>query len=325
MKKNPFGYTTQKSIITLTYSPPDTKNKPLTVQIAPKFGSNMFTFRYGKYDIIYHEPKLLRHCGFTGNFILFPTPNRVKNFTYIWKGKPIVLKKRGKIVELHGLVFTEPWNYTTPEIKKDCVTLTTSIAITRTSFLFTAFPFPCTLTLTYALYANRVRMTYTVKNQSGEPLPFGFGFHPYFGRLSGNQKTFITVPARSWMESPSDTLLPTGKLIPVTGKPYDVRKTTPVGKLDLDHVYTNLTPGKYATIDYRTLGFKVLLKPTKDFTHMVVYTGHKKAVCIENQTCSTDAHNLWDRGLRKESHLIVIPTGQSYTGHVDYVITTLQD
>jgi galactose mutarotase-like enzyme len=53
---------------------------------------------------------------------------------------------------------------------------------------------------------------------------------------------------------------------------------------------------------------------------MVVYTGHKNAVCIENQTCSTDAHNLWDKKLRKESHLIVTPTGQSHTGHVDYVV-----
>jgi aldose 1-epimerase len=327
MKTRRFGYSVESPqqgskhpIITLSYTPTNAKVKPLVVKIAPGLGSNMFAMRWGIHDIIYTEPKLLAACGFTGNFILFPTPNRVRDFTYTWRGKRTLLRNHGKIVELHGLVFTEPWKYTAPKVKRNTVSVATSIVITRKSPLYAAFPFPCTLTVTYTLWANRVRVAYTVKNQSGEPLPFGFGLHPYFARLSGSDKTIISIPARSWMESPKRTLLPTGRLIPVAGKPYDVRKPTPVGKLTLDHVYTNIAAGKYAVVDYRTLRCKVILKPTRDFTHFVVYTGHKKAVCIENQTCSTDAHNLWDKGFEKESHLIVIPTGRSYSGHVDYSI-----
>jgi aldose 1-epimerase len=261
MKTNPFGYSVKKSpsggytVISLSYTPPDKKGKSQMIKIAPELGSNLFSWRWDGHEIMYHEPNLLKHCGFTGNFVLFPTPNRVRNSTYLWKGKRSIMKKRGKIIELHGLVFDESWKHTAPVIKKDCVCLQTSIRITRQSALFNAFPFPCALTLEYRVYSNRIRISYTVKNQGATALPFGFGLHPYFSRLSGNDKTFITIPAESWMESPSETLLPTGKLISVAGKSYDVRTATPVGKLSLDHVYTNLAPSRFATIEYRTLGF----------------------------------------------------------------------
>ncbi len=69
-------------VVTLKYTPISDTEKPITVSIAPERGSNMFKFTYGNYDIIYTEPELLQSCGFTGNFVLFPTPNRVKDATY---------------------------------------------------------------------------------------------------------------------------------------------------------------------------------------------------------------------------------------------------
>ena len=326
MKNEPFTYSIEKTpnrkytVITLSYTPTNEKNSPITVRIAPTLGSNMFQFRVGNHDIIYHEAELLASCGFTGNFVLFPTPNRVEGSTYEWEGKRIVLKKRGKFVLLHGLVFDEPWQWAKPIVAKTYVSVKTYISIGKKSRLFNAFPFPCRLTLEYRLTAGGIRIHYTVQNLGSESLPYGFALHPYFSRLSGDDETYITIPAKSWMESPNDTLLPNGTLIDVSGKPYNVNTPRPVGKLSLDHVYTDLKPGKFATIDYRSLKLKVRLETSKDFTHMVVYTGHKKAVCIENQTCSTDAHNLWARGFKKESHLMVIPKGKKHTGHITYKI-----
>ena len=326
MHKSPFSCTLHKTkqyhVITLSYCPTPKREKPITVSIAPELGSNMFSLTYGNDEIIVHKKALLEKRGFTGNFVLFPTPNRVKNFTYTWSNKRIVLKKRGKIVEIHGLVYDEPWKYGNPHIENNCATVRTWIDIDKRSPLFEAFPFPCRLTLTYALTPKGVQITYTVKNLGNQKLPFGFALHPYFARLSGNDKTFISVPAKSWMESPKDTLLPTGKLISVAGKPYDIRKPVAVGTLDVDHVYTHLTPGRFATIQYAKQRIMVTLKTSKDFTHVVVYTGDPNAVCIENQTCSTDAHNLHERGLGRASHLLIIPPHQSHTGHVLYKVTS---
>src|SRR3989344_6963221 len=93
------------SIISLSYIPSKKGEKSLTIQIAPGLGSNMFAMQYGVHNIIYHDPSLLKICGFTGNFVLFPTPNRIKKFLYRWNKKNIPTKKRGKIVKIHGLVF----------------------------------------------------------------------------------------------------------------------------------------------------------------------------------------------------------------------------
>ncbi len=325
MNKSPFGSTIEKtkkkySVVTLFYKPSGHPEKSIVTKIAPELGSNLFSLTYGKEDIILFEKKLLESCGFTGNFPLFPTPNRVKDFTYTWQGKQTLLKKRGHIIELHGLVFDEPWNYLPPKVGKNSVTFATFIEITKKSPLYEAYPYACKLSLEYILYSNRIQVKYTVVNKENSSLPFGFALHPYFNRLSGNDKTFVCVPARYWMESPKATLLPSGKLIDVAQKPYDIRKPAAVGSLTLDHVYTGLIPKQFPYIDYQTKQLKVHLITTNDFTHVVVYTGHPKAVCIENQTCSTDAHNLWAKGLKKESHLIVIPKGKKHTGSIIYKI-----
>lgn len=45
-------------------------------------------------------------------------------------------------------------------------------------------------------------------------------------------------------------------------------------------------------IEYKTLGIKVVLKASEEFSNIVLYTPRgKEYFCIENQTCSTDAKN----------------------------------
>ena len=115
-------------------------------------------------------------------------------------------------------------------------------------------------------------------------------------------------------------MISNGRLVAVDNTPEDVRTPTPVGRLNLDHVYMNILPGQLATVDYTTLGFKVVLTPTVEFTHIVIWTGHPNAVCIENQTCSTDAHNLFAAGFTKESHLLTVAGGATSSGTISYEI-----
>lgn len=311
------------AVISLYYTPATPSEKPITVSIAPERGSNMFAFRYGQHEIIYTEPELLKTCGFTGNFVLFPTPNRVKDATYSWNGRTVTQRKQDEVRILHGLVYDEPWKYEAPIVSEEGISATTHIAITKESPLYESYPFFCTLTLCYTLRSSGVSVSYSLSNNGDEDMPFGFALHPYFSLLSGSEHTYITVPAKSWMESPSDTLLPTGNLIDVLGKPYNINTPRPIAELSLDHVYTGLVTGQYATIEYRTLDVKLTLRTTEDFTHTVVYTGHPHAVCIENQTCSTDAVNLSNRGYIRESHILTLKPETTHTGTISYTIDSL--
>jgi aldose 1-epimerase len=125
------------------------------------------------------------------------------------------------------------------------------------------------------------------------------------------------------MEATPD-LLPTGRLLDVQGTPFDLRSPRALGSLDLDHVFTRLTSGGGARIEYRSIGMSVDLEATPDFTHAVVYSPKGEGFfCLENQTCSTDAHNLFDRGFHRESGLKTVPPRGLRKGTVTYSVAML--
>src|ERR687884_643465 len=74
------------TVISLLYEDRKDPSKSITVSIAPDLGSNMFRFRVGEHDLIYCEPNLLKRKDFTGNFVLWPLPNRVRDKSYMYQG-----------------------------------------------------------------------------------------------------------------------------------------------------------------------------------------------------------------------------------------------
>jgi aldose 1-epimerase len=122
------------------------------------------------------------------------------------------------------------------------------------------------------------------------------------------------------MEATPD-LLPTGRLIDVAGTPLDLRRPVPVGTLDLDHVFTRLEPGRHARVEYRASSLAVDIEATDDFSHLVLYTPRgERFFCLENQTCSTDAHNLFAHGFAGASGLKTVAPGAERRGAVHYAV-----
>lgn len=288
------------------------------VWIAVAEGSNMCKFRRGNRDIIDFDPKLLLQKDYTGTPVLYPTPNRVRNGVFVYKGHIFNQVKGGEPVFEHGLVHDEAWEYEVPAIDGAGVTFRTWIDFAPGRPVFDAFPFKSRLELLYRLELDGVEIKYSVVNNDTRVLPFGFGLHPYFMKLSGEEETYISLPANYVMDYTSD-LLPTGRLIDVGGTIYDITRYVPIGKLDMDHVFTGMTGGESAGIEYRSLGIKVTLEATEDFSHLVLYSPRgRDFFCIENQTCSTDAHNLCNMGFIKESGLKVAAPGSTFSGSVKY-------
>jgi aldose 1-epimerase len=183
-----------------------------------------------------------------------------------------------------------------------------------------SFPFPHRLGLSFLLTARGITVTYSITNRGSRAIPFGFGLHPYFMKLSGDDGTWVELPASAVMDATSD-LLPTGRLETVRGTIYDLRAPAAVNALDMDHVFTRLRHGAPARIQHRAAGLCIDLEATRDFTHLVLYTPRaEKYFCLENQTCSTDAHNLFDRGFVVESGLKTVKPGAVHTGSVTYAI-----
>ncbi|GHO86831.1 aldose 1-epimerase [Dictyobacter formicarum] len=319
------------TILSLAYEDPQNPARSMSISIAPDLGSNLYRFRVGNHEIIHCERELLKQMSFTGDFVLWPLPNRIRDRRYSFQGQDYSLvdveRPQGNYVLIHGLVFDRQWHYEQPVVKQDAVSVTTYVDINKESdHWYESYPFDSRLSLTYTLNREGVHITYQVQNKGQRVLPFGFALHPYFSLLSGKQDTYVSVPVATVMEA-DEELLPTGRLLDVRGTMYamfDVRQPVAVGNLKLDHVYMDLQPGAPAIIDYRQQGLQLHISATDDFTHAIIYTATEKDnfFCLEHQTCSTDAINLHHQGeeRRRMAHLLEVQPGESFQGTLNYQV-----
>lgn len=319
-------------ILSLFYEDSQHPERSLSASIAPEFGSNLFRFRVGTHDIIHCERAMLQRMDFTGDFVLWPFPNRVRDKRYSYRGHDYSLadvkRQQGNAVLIHGLVLDRVWQYESPKVLPDAVSVTTYVDINQESgHLYEAYPFASRLSLTYTLTNVGLSIKYEVQNLGSMTLPYGFALHPYFSVLADRRDTYISVPAAAVMEA-DDNLLPTGRVLDVTGlmyTPFDLRTPVAVSQLKLDHVYTELQPGAAVVIEHRTEGIQINITGTDDFTHVVVYTAgaDEPYFCLEHQTCSTDAINLARQGeeRQKMAHLLELDPGESSCGLLQYHVS----
>ncbi len=325
-----FDQQLDSTVISLSYEDRENPTRNIMVCIAPDLGSNMFRFSVGEQDIIYCEPNLLKQKDFTGNFVLWPLPNRLKDKRYVYQSQAYSLaglkRPRGNDVLIHGLVFDRQWQYDMPVSGQDSVSIKTYIDITPESPFYQGYPFDSRLSLNYTLTKSGVTVTYNVQNNGSQDMPFGFALHPYFSILPGKGDTLVSIPADYVMEA-DDELLPTGRLLDIRGIMYamfDLREPVPVANLKLDHVYTGLRKNESAVIEYRKQAMRLRILTSKEFTHAVIYTLAPEEdgpfFCLENQTCSTDAINLHNQGLKEMAHLLELRPGESSNGFIQYAL-----
>jgi len=128
----------------------------LEVWIVPSHGSNLARFTAGGRAVIDFDPALLVRHDFTGTPVLYPTPNRVRDGVFRWRGREYRQVKEGKPVMEHGLVHSEPWQCGEPLIEAEGVRLRTWLDFTPGSAVFEAFPFPHRLGLEFLLHGQGV-------------------------------------------------------------------------------------------------------------------------------------------------------------------------
>ncbi len=313
------------TIIALSYTDPANPARNVLACIAPDLGSNFYRLKVGEHELLDCEMEKLKERGHTGAFVLWPFPNRVRDKQYTYRGQHYtfdgVPRHQGALI--HGLVFDRSWTYEVPVADGQGASVTTSVEMQPDSPYYSAYPFASRLALTYTLTSTGITVTYAVRNLGTQPLPYGFALHPYFHFLSNAEQTLVTLPAGHVMEADQE-LLPTERLLDVNSVMYgvfDLSQPTPVSHLKLDHVYTSLPPTHEALIEHRGHGLNLRVTASQDFTHTVIYTlGHGPFFCLENQTCSTDAINLYQKDRQDIAHLLEVQPGAESSGFIRYAI-----
>ena len=291
-----------------------------TVKIAPDAGCNAFSMVVDGIEYFHHPEKVKDVPGVRcGNPILYPTPNRIRDGAFVYEGKRYRFKPEGKGNHIHGLVNSHHWQLESSSVKGDRAEIVCVAQFKPGTELFKLFPFDHTFRMTITVKEGSVRWTYEVDNSEGkQAVPFGVAFHPYIAYVDDRKDTYLTIPAANIMESPN--LLPNGKLIPVDGNPLDARKGVSLDGYKADTVFFGMKSSTPAKIDYLKSKRRLTLNATDDFTHIVVWTPDRPYFGVENQTCSTDAHNMHAKGFKEVAHLQVCPAGKKMTGYAEYVV-----
>ncbi|MBQ9009610.1 MAG: aldose 1-epimerase [Clostridia bacterium] len=291
------------------------------VRILPQAGFNVYYWHYLDQEVLM-KPVDIRQVGTKyGIPILFPTPNRMEEGTFEWKGKQYRMDKRGERVKIHGIVKDEPWMVTRLEAGEDEALCEACIRIAALDDLYQAFPFPCTLTVRYTLTAAGLHMDMKVRNDGIEEMPFGFAVHPYFSKQGDAGQVYLNVPVRRVYEA-DEALLPSGEIVEMDSSKRPDGEGHTVESLYLDNVFRGMTEDLESTVTWKS--FRLHLRASDCYRNVVVFTPHNRpGFCIEPQTCSTNSINLYARGRIDESGLLILQPGAEFTSWVDYRIERL--
>lgn len=289
----------------------------MTVCVDPSDGMNICHIQYGTHAILEGNTERRATGGTWGMPVLYPTPNRISGGGVNFEGAFLPLFWKGKQLLMHGAARYMAFTVENTGVREDHAEITGYVDFVPGTDAYNYFPYESRLTLTVRVYGDRVEVTHTVANHDRCDLGFGFAYHPFFNKLGA---TRIRTGARSFYIT-DENKLPSGELAPAQGI-YDLSRPVDVETLNLDHVYTDLPEGENsADIYYDEIGLHVALKATSDFSHLVVFTPRQPFFCLENQTCSTDVHNL----SRSCDHtgLQVVAPGASVSGMVTIQVEKL--
>lgn len=166
---------------------------------------------------------------------LVPWPNRLHGGRYTWDGAEheVPLDEPAKGNALHGLARFRAWRPV--DRSADAVTMALRLHPSP------AYPFCLDVAVRYALTDEGLVVQSSATNVGADAAPYASGAHPYItvgGRVDDAR---LVLPADSWLPTDAQQI-PTGTA-PVQGTAYDFRSPRTIGRLEVDHAFTDLHRG----------------------------------------------------------------------------------
>jgi aldose 1-epimerase len=248
--------------------------------------------------------------------VLIPFPGRIGDGRYSFDGQRFQLEcndKEGPNA-IHGFVRSLPWHVQDAHANR----VTFEIRLDAERYAGRGYPFSLAISVMYDLGVSGLTCTFTVENVGQQAAPVGVGFHPYFTvGTSVIDEAEVQIPGAAYVEF-NERLVPTGKILSVTGTPWDYRRFRGIGQQRFNHCYVHLerdTQGiVMASLRHPASGRVIDMTMDQAFSAVVVYTGDaiadapRAALAIEPMTCASDAFNHPEWGLKR---LVV---GESFSG-----------
>lgn len=275
----------------------------------PANGMSVVSVEWKGRETIFYDEERFREKRTYGVPILFPTPNRVRDGVLHYRGRA-----SGPAPQ-HGWAKVSPFR----ALDKREDSITAVLEHREDSPFFASFPYPLDLTVTISIQGSSVRWDYSVENKGEGPLGYGIALHPFF--LNAGEAT-LKLSSTLVMESGED-LLPTGALLDKAGTGMDFTKGRKISESKgIDSVY--YSPSKTPEAEITWPDFSITFRCSDEFRHGVVYTPEgQDFFCYEPQSCSTDCHNLHERGEGEVSGLREVEAGGKTTGWIEFAFRSV--
>lgn len=286
--------------------------------VLPLAGAHLASFAVDGRELLHFSREAFLERGpTTGSFVMFPTPCRLTDCKYVFDGREVLQRKGGEDVDIHGLIRDEA-----VDVERGDEYLAVGFEIEPGHSVHEGYPFTCALTFRYEIIDAGLQFSFRYENRGDRSAPFGLGVHPFWKLDPERGDNFIRVPCSHSMAEVE--LYPTGELDPVEDTALDLRDWTSLAGVEMDTAFCGRISGRPGGLERRHAGARIAIDASPEFTHMISYAPPGQPfVCIENLTCSPDAPNVFARGYREASGLVVVAPGESYSGWVTWVVESL--
>lgn len=287
---------------------------------------------------------LKTHPFHSGQPILFPFPNRVRDGKFVFEGRSCSMQglldkgwDRGAGQAIHGLVADKAWTVEFATADDEGATVRSSLQLDAYPDIYAQYPYPCKLSVTYTLKEGVLEMLTEATNTGETTLPMGFGIHPWFPVAlrpalrtpagldaiteEDRAKAQVKVPAAGLWKL--EKLMPTGEIVSVTegDSYYDLRAWRELKADFFDNVFTQVDHAENgwseSGVRDSETGLEMYIAADGKFREWVLYAPlERRVVALEPYTCTTDAVNLEPRGV--DAGLIALPAGETWSGVIKF-------
>lgn len=275
----------------------------LRLDVDPQIGGSVLGFEahVGRdwIPILRPSRQPLTRSSDASSFTLAPYSNRIRDGVFRFEGRSFRLSHAEKHA-IHGDVRDRPWHV----VRRSKEEL--ALEIRSAEFADFNFPFSSRCEARFALEGDALVMALRLTNASGETMPAGCGFHPYFRRALC-ERDVVEIALRVSGVYPGATPLPDGPPVPVSAS----QRFSTLRPLDvaLDHCFAGWD-GR-ALVRWPASGVTLRLEATPRFSHVVLYSPPGEPFfALEPVTNANDGFNLLADG-QQETGVVVLAPGEA--------------
>ncbi|MBD0266291.1 MAG: aldose epimerase [Tolypothrix sp. Co-bin9] len=255
------------------------------LEVVPERGGIITKWRVNGEEIFYLDAERFTNPELSvrgGNPILFPICGNLPDNTYTYQGKQYTLKQ-------HGFARDLPWDVTN-QVTQDKASLT--VVLNSNEQTRAVYPFDFEVAFTYQMQGNTLEVQQNYTNKSSEPMPFSFGFHPYFA-ISDKTQLEFEIPSKEYQDQKTKEM-------------HSFNGNFDFNRDEIDVAFKQLTSQSASVTDH-SRKLKLTLDYDDAFPILVFWTlKGKDFYCLEPWSAPRNSINTGE-------HLTVLEPGASYS------------